>query len=75
MENLKFHNNPNTAKQDKDSWAFASPVNTRYPLMLQLGGLLSQVTPGHEILNIYSWVYWRNVGKVLAQGNNNTKLA
>ena len=27
--NLKFHNDPNTAKRDKDSWAFASPVNTK----------------------------------------------
>ena len=33
-------------KQDKDSWVFASPVYTRYPLMLQLGGLLPQLTPG-----------------------------
>ena len=24
----KFHNDPSTAKQDKDSWAFAYPVNT-----------------------------------------------
>jgi len=23
--NLKLHNDPNTTKQDKDSWAFASP--------------------------------------------------
>ena len=38
----------NTAKQDKDSWTFASPVNTRYPLMLKLGGLLSQLTLGHQ---------------------------
>ena len=42
--NPKFHNNLNTTKRDKDSWAFASLVNTRYPLMLQLGGLLPQMT-------------------------------
>ena len=28
---------------------FASPVNTKYPLMLQLGGLLPQLTPGHQV--------------------------
>ena len=32
---------------------FASPVNTRYPLMLQLGGPLPQLTPGHHL---NSWV-------------------
>ena len=48
----KFHNDFNTAEQDKDSWAFASPVNTSYPLMLQLGGLLPQMTPGHQVPNI-----------------------
>ena len=47
LQNPKFHNDPNAAKQDKDNWAFAFPVNTRYPLMLQLGGLLSQLTPGN----------------------------
>ena len=30
---------------------FASPLNTRYPLMLQLGGLLPQ-TPDHQVPNI-----------------------
>ena len=44
----KVPQQPHTAKQDKDSWAFASPVYTRYPLMLQLGGLLRQLTPGHH---------------------------
>ena len=44
--NPRFHNGLNTAKRDKDSWVFASPVNSRYPLMLQLGGLLPQLTPG-----------------------------
>jgi len=38
-----------TAKPDKDSWAFASPVYTGYPLMSQLGGLLPQLTPGHQV--------------------------
>ena len=37
-----------TAKRDKDNWAFASPVYTRYQLRLQLGGLLPQLTPGHQ---------------------------
>jgi len=35
---------PHSAKRDKDSWAFASPVYTRYPMMLQLGGMLPQLT-------------------------------
>ena len=48
-QNLKFHNNPNTTKRDNNSWAFASPVYTRYPLMLQLGGPLPQLTPGHQV--------------------------
>ena len=28
---------------------FASPVYTRYPLMLQLGGLLPQLAPGPHL--------------------------
>jgi len=47
--NLKFFNDSNTTKQDNDSWEFASPVYARYPLMLQLGGLLPQLTPGHQV--------------------------
>ena len=40
--NLKFHNDLNTAKQDKDSSAFTSPVNTDIPIGVtaQLGWLL-----------------------------------
>ena len=34
----KFHNNLKTAKRDKDSWEFASPVNTRYPLIYGTAG-------------------------------------
>ena len=45
----KVPQQPHTAKQDKDSWVFASPVYTRYPLMSQLGGLLPQLTPGHQV--------------------------
>ena len=45
----KVPQRPHTSKRDKDSWAFASPVYTRYPLMLQLGGLLPQLTPGHQV--------------------------
>ena len=45
--NPKFHNDLNSTIWDKGSWAFATPVNTkvhiRYPLMLQLGGLLPPV--------------------------------
>ena len=58
-----------TAKQDKDSWAFASPV---YPLISQLGGLLPQLIPGHQFP-------FQQLGRleqsVLAQVNNNTKVA
>ena len=55
------------------SWAFASPVNTRYPLMLQLG---SQMTPGYQVPNMQlgGLNYWSKVSKVLAQ-RNNIKLA
>jgi len=42
----KVPQQPHTAKRDKDSRAFASPVYIRYPLMSQLGGLL---TPGHQV--------------------------
>jgi len=38
---------PHTVKGDKGSRVFAFPVFTRYPLMLLLGGLLPQSTPGH----------------------------
>jgi len=40
---------PHTTKRDKDSWAFASTVCTRYPLILQLSRLLPQLTPGHQV--------------------------
>ena len=43
---LNFHNDPNTTKWDE---AFASPVYTRYLLMLQLGGLLLQLTLGYQV--------------------------
>ena len=36
---------PHTANRDKDSWVFASPVTPG----TQLGGLLPQLTPGHEV--------------------------
>jgi len=42
LQNAEFCNNPNTTRQDKDSWSFASqdlhqaPID---PLMQQLGGL------------------------------------
>ena len=32
--------NPNTIWRDNGSWVFASQTYTRYPLMLQLDGLL-----------------------------------
>ena len=41
--------------------AFASLVDTRYPLMLQLGELLPQLTPGPHL---NSWVDWSNVSKI-----------
>jgi len=44
-----FHNDPNTTKRVKDSWAFASSDYTWYPLMLQLGELLPQLTPDHQV--------------------------
>ena len=53
-------NDPNTAKLDKDSWAFAYLINTRFPMKLQLGGLLFQSMLGP----IYSWVHRINVSKV-----------
>ena len=37
LQNPKFHNNSNTTKQDKDSWAFASPVNTTYHIDVTTG--------------------------------------
>ena len=37
LQNAKFHNNSNTTKQDKDSWAFASPVNTTYHIDVTTG--------------------------------------
>ena len=40
---------------------FVSSVNTRYPLMLKLGGSLPQLTAG-PYLN--SWIDWSNVSKV-----------
>ena len=44
--------------------------------MLQLGGLLPQLAPGHQVPIFNSWVDWSNVSKVLTQGNsNNTKVA
>ena len=49
LQNLMFHNDPSTTEQVKDSWTFASPVYTRYPLILQLGGLLPQLTPGYQV--------------------------
>jgi len=59
----KFHNDSNAAKQDKDSCAFASLVYTKYLLVLQLGGLLLQLTvdtrrPGQLGID------WSNVNKV-----------
>ena len=57
------HNDLNTTKRVKNSWAFTSPVGTRYSLMLQLGGLLPQLTPGHQV-PINSWVDWSNMSKV-----------
>ena len=48
-QNQKFHNNPNIAKRDKDIWEFASPVNTRYPLLLQLDRLLPQLILDHQV--------------------------
>ena len=53
--NLKFHNDPNS-KRDKDSWEFASPVYTRYPLMLQLDGLLPWLTRGPNLMA--GWTAW-----------------
>ena len=47
----KFHNDLNTTKQDKQSWAFASPVSTRYSLMLQLVGYSPDDT-NHQVPNI-----------------------
>ena len=51
------------AMRDMESWAFASPVYTRYLLMLQLGGLLPHLTPGH----LNSWVDWSNVSNTRKQ--------
>ena len=46
-----------------DGWA-ASPVYTRYPLMLQLGGLLPRLTPDHHAgPHFNSWVDWSSVSK------------
>ena len=51
------------------SLTVASPVITRHPSMLQLGGL----TPAPHL---YSWVDWSNVSKVsCSRNNNNTKVA
>ena len=52
--------------------AFASPVNTRYPLMLYLGGLLPQLTPGHQVP---MGRLEQCEEKFLAQERNNTNLA
>ena len=57
----KVPQRPHTVKRDKDSWAFTPSILTGYPLMLQLGGLLPQLTPGPHL---YSWVDWSNVSKV-----------
>ena len=56
LQNLKFYNDPNS-KQDKDSWAFAPPVYTRYPLMLQLGGLLPWLTRGPHLMAGWTGVF------------------
>ena len=54
---------PNPLADMDSSLKFASPVITRYSLMLQLCGLLHQLTPG---THLYSWV------DSLAQGNTNS---
>jgi len=58
-----------TTKWDKDSRAFASPVYTMYPLMYQLGGLLPQLTSGHQVpieqlgrLEQYEYSFLLNLG-------------
>ena len=56
----KVHNDLRTTKLDKDSWASASLVNTRYQFMLQLGGMLPQLTLGPIL---YSWIDWSNVSE------------
>jgi len=40
---------PQWPQYHKDSWVFTSPVNTRYPLMLQVGGLLPQLIICYQI--------------------------
>ena len=53
--------------------AFAFPVYTTYPLMLQLGGLLPQLQPGHQVP---FYTLEQSEQKFLAQGiNGNTKAA
>ena len=47
--NPEFHNDSQTIRRDEDSWAFASPVYTWYPSMLQLCGLYPQLVPGHRV--------------------------
>jgi len=47
-----FHNNLNTAKWDKDSWAVVSP-GTHWLLMLWLGGHTYTNTHVHECTHIY----------------------
>jgi len=62
-QNQKFLNDLNTTKRDKDSPVFASPANTRYPLMLRLGGPLHKLATGYQV-PFNSWVDWSNVSKV-----------
>ena len=48
----------------------ASPINTWYPLMLQLGGLLSQVTKSP----IYSWADWSNLSKLFCSSKQQHQI-
>jgi len=60
MEPIKFHNNFNSVKQDKNSWTFAFPGThwcNSYPLVQQLDRLL-------PLSPFNSWVDRSNMSKV-----------